>query len=162
MFTQEITLNQFFLDYFEGLIKDLPETGLAEQGAGRGHSALWLLGHIAITGDSGRMMLGLERSCSPTWFVGFGTNSSDEIKNPDKYNANEMIEAIRRIYSELQQAAASADPDAMQQPHQVEVLKGSKLVTNADILAHLLTTHFAMHLGQLSYWRRLQGKPVLF
>ena len=25
-----------------------------------------------------------------------------------------------------------------------------------------LAGHFAMHLGQLSYWRRLQGKPALF
>lgn len=162
MFNREITLNQFFLDYFEGLIKDLPEDGLAEQGAGQGHSALWLLGHLAVTGDSGRMLLGRERMCPPAWFVAFGPKSSDEIKNPGKYDAGEMIETIRRVYPDLQQAASQADPEAMQQPHPVEILKGSKLVTNADVLAHLLTTHFAMHLGQLSYWRRLQGKPALF
>lgn len=162
MFTQEITLNQFFLDYFEGLIKDLPEDGLAELGAGKGHSALWLLGHLAISVDFGRMVLGLDRVCPAAWFVAFGPKSSDEIKNPGKYDVKEMIETIRSGYPALQAAAANADPDAMQQPHQVEILKGSNLVTNADVLAHLLTTHFAMHLGQLSYWRRLQGKPALF
>jgi hypothetical protein len=162
MFTQEITLNQFFLDYFERLIKDLPQDGLAEQGGGTGHSALWLLGHMAVSVDYGRMVLGLERICPAKWMVAFGTGSSDEIKNSGKYDIKQMIETIRTGYPGLQEAAANADPDAMQQPHQVEVLKGSKLVTNADVLAHLLTTHFAMHAGQLSYWRRLQGKPALF
>ena len=162
MFTQEITLNQFFLDYFEGLVKDLPETGLAEQGAGKGHSALWLLGHLAVTGDSGRMLLGREKICPAPWFVAFGPKSSDEIKNPDKYDPNEMIDAIRRVYTDLQEAASQADPEMMRQPHPVEILKGSRIETNADVLAHLLTTHFAAHVGQLSYWRRLQGKPPLF
>lgn len=162
MFTQEITLNQFFLDYFEGLIKDLPQDGLAEQGDGKGHSALWILGHLAVSVDYGRMVLGLDRVCPARWMVAFGTGSSDDVKNSDKYDAQKLIETIRTGYPALSEATVKADPDLMRQPHQVEVLVGSKLVTNADLMAHLLTTHLAMHLGQLSYWRRLQGKPVLF
>ena len=162
MFVQEITLNQFFLDYFESLLKDLPLDRLSQQGNGKGHSALWILGHLAVSVDYGRMVLGLERECPARWLVAFGTGSPDEVNNPDKYDAQEMIDSIRTGYPALQEAAANADPELMQQPHQVEVLVGSRVVTNADLMAHLLTTHLAMHLGQLSYWRRLQGQPALF
>jgi hypothetical protein len=31
----------------------------------------------------------------------------------------------------------------------------------ADFVAHLMTTHAASHLGQLSAWRRLRGLPAV-
>ena len=36
------------------------------------------------------------------------------------------------------------------------------LPTVGDLLAHLLTTHSAYHLGQLSTWRRAAGLPEVF
>ena len=35
------------------------------------------------------------------------------------------------------------------------------LPTAGDLLAHVLTTHATMHLGQLSAWRRLKGLPAV-
>jgi hypothetical protein len=48
----------------------------------------------------------------------------------------------------------------MSEPHTLELrfLKGP-LPTVGDLLAHLMTTHEAAHLGQLSAWRRLLGLP---
>lgn len=162
MFAQEITLNQFLLDYFEALIKDLPDTRLEQQAAGKGHSALWLLGHLAISADFGRMMLGREIKSPKRWILTFGPGSSDEISHPEKFDPRELIEAIRTGYPEVQQQATQADPTTMQEPHGVQILTGSKIITKADCLAHILTTHLAGHLGQLSFWRRLQGEKPLF
>jgi uncharacterized damage-inducible protein DinB len=162
MFAQEITLNQFLLDYFEALIKDLPASGLEQQAAGKGHSALWLLGHLAISADFGRMMLGMEIKSPKRWMITFGPGSSDEINRPEKFDPRELIAAIRTGYPEVAQAAAQAEPSVMREPHGVEILNGSKIVTKGDCLAHILTAHMAMHLGQLSFWRRLQGKQPLF
>ena len=162
MFAQEITLNQFLLDYFDGLIADLPETGLEVQGGGKGHSALWLLGHIALSADFGRMMLGAETKSPPRWMVAFGPGSSDEIKNPSQYDPQEFIDATRTGYVEVQQLAEQANPETMQEPHGVEILAGTKVATKGDLVAHILTAHLAMHLGQLSFWRRLQDKQPLF
>jgi hypothetical protein len=33
--------------------------------------------------------------------------------------------------------------------------------TMGDIVTHLLTTHFAFHIGQISAWRRLEGQSFL-
>jgi hypothetical protein len=43
----------------------------------------------------------------------------------------------------------------------VELFKDSPVQTQGDILSHLMTTHFATHVGQLSVWRRAHGKPPL-
>jgi len=157
-----ITLNQFLLEYFESLVEDLPERGLEVQGGGNGHSALWLLGHMAISVDFGNQVLEQETVCPARWFVAFGPGSSDEIKKPDKYDATEMIEIIRTGYPKLQELAMAADESLLAESHPVEILLGSALKTKGDLLGHLLTTHLSLHLGQLSFWRRLQGQQPLF
>ena len=156
-----LTLNKFLLEYFESLVKDLPTEGLAEQGGGTGHSALWLLGHMAISVDFGNKVLGQETVCPARWFVVFGPGSSDEIKNPEKYDAAEMIEIIRTGYPKLQELSQVADESLLAEPHPVEMLQNTSLKTKGDFLGHLLTTHLSMHLGQLSFWRRLQGKAPI-
>jgi hypothetical protein len=157
-----LTLNQFLLEYFESLVNDLPEHGLEVQGGGNGHSALWLLGHIAISVDFGHQVLGQDNVCPARWFVAFGPGSSDEIKNPEKYDAQEMIQVIRTGYPKLQELAVAADEALLAEPHPVEMLQGTALKTKGDLLGHLLTTHLSLHLGQLSFWRRLQGQKPLF
>lgn len=162
MFTHEITLNQFLLDYFEGLIKDLPAESLAEQGGGVGHSALWILGHLAVTSDFGLAVLGGEMQCPKRWMVTFGPGSSDVVEEPAKYDPQEFVRIIRSGYPKVQELAVQADPGKMSQPHSSQLLKNTKIQTVGDIVAHLLTTHMATHLGQLSFWRRLHGKGPLF
>jgi hypothetical protein len=49
----------------------------------------------------------------------------------------------------------------MSQPQTAELLKNTPLKTIGDVMDHLLTTHFAFHIGQLSAWRRLEGKSFL-
>ncbi len=50
----------------------------------------------------------------------------------------------------------------MEQPHAVEILKPTNLKTNGDVLAHLMCTHMAFHIAQLSACRRKSGKgPIV-
>ena len=42
------------------------------------------------------------------------------------------------------------------------LLYDTPIKSKGDLLNHILTTHFASHLGQLSSWRRLMGLPPLF
>ncbi|MBD3675348.1 MAG: DinB family protein [Planctomycetaceae bacterium] len=156
-----LTLNQFLLGYFDSLVKDLPMEKLAERPAGTGHSCLWLLGHIAISVDFGNKVLGQETVCPARWFVAFGPGSSDDVKNPEKYDAADMIDIIRTGYPKLQELALAADESLLAEPHPVEMLQNTALKTKGDLLGHLLTTHLSLHLGQLSYWRRLQGKEPI-
>jgi len=50
----------------------------------------------------------------------------------------------------------------MEEPQNSDFFKGSPIKTIGDVVGHLLTTHFAFHLGQISSWRRLEGQPYIF
>ena len=69
-----------------------------------------------------------------------------------------MLEKGRRRIFET---AANVDPEKMDQPQTSDFFKDSPVKTIGDVVAHLLTTHFAFHIGQISAWRRLEGKSHL-
>ncbi|MCA9075962.1 MAG: DinB family protein [Planctomycetaceae bacterium] len=59
MFEQQITLNRFLLKYLNGLIQDVDDADLAKRPSDGGNSPLWILGHLAVVGDSASRVLGL-------------------------------------------------------------------------------------------------------
>ena len=62
----------------------------------------------------------------------------------------------------MAEAAPGASPEAMNQPHDIQLLKSTVLKTNGDVLAHLMCTHPSFHIAQLSACRRHSGKgPVV-
>ncbi len=65
-------------------------------------------------------------------------------------------------YPKLAQLAAETSADVLNQPHGIELLNGTALVTVGDVLSHLLSSHFAFHIAQLSAWRRAAGHSALF
>jgi len=99
---------------------------------------------------------------TPEWLPVFGPGSSDNVENPDAYDAEDLVIKIKDGYTQLCQAACGADATALSEPHEVAFLEGSPLVTRGDLLSHLLTTHFAFHTAQLSAWRRAAGHAPLF
>ncbi len=59
-------------------------------------------------------------------------------------------------------AAPNADAAKLAIPHRMELFENTPLQTRGDLVAHLLATHPAFHLGQLSTWRRQMGFAPLF
>jgi hypothetical protein len=163
MFDREITLYAFALNYCRMLTADLDEAKLLAPPVPGVHSPAWILGHLAISTDYAASLLGLPRVCPASWFKAFGPGSAaDSVPSPAPTKA-ELMSVIESGQARVAAAAKTADPAAMAKPHalNMELLKRA-LPTNGDLLAHLLTTHPATHLGQLSLCRRLMGLPVLF
>jgi hypothetical protein len=73
----------------------------------------------------------------------------------------ELMTAIENGCRRCVAALATADTEMLNQPHAVELLKRSNLKTNADVLCHLMATHAAFHVAQLSACRRGKGKRPL-
>ena len=161
MYEQEIKLNKFMMDSFRQVVEDIPIDQMNDRSPGNGHPPLWVLGHLAICVELGHLMLGTPIK-TPQWMSVFGPGSSDNIDNPEAYNAADLIIKVTEGYSALCRAAANADVDALAKPHDVALLEGSPLLTCGDLLSHLLATHFAFHVAQLSAWRRAAGNPPLF
>ena len=161
MFESEIKLNQFHVRGFQAVVADIPADRLNERAPGNGHPPVWVLGHLAICAELGQKLCGgtIEHMA---WLPAFGPGSSDEITDEGRYSKDEFMSVITNGYPKLAELAANASADVLDQPHGVELLNGSALVTVGDVLSHLLSSHFAFHIAQLSAWRRAAGHSALF
>jgi hypothetical protein len=81
---------------------------------------------------------------------------SDPGKLNEVPSKQDLLQALAEGHGLVAAALASADEHRLQEPHSIQFLLGA-LPTKADLLSHLLTTHEAVHWGQLSAWRRARG-----
>lgn len=162
MFSREIKLNQFMLGYFDKVVADIPAESFAERGIGGGHPPQWIVGHLAVVGETALQLAGGPPPAHPEWGPLFGPRSSDEPSPGTIFGKDELTIAMRQSYEQLQQQVATLSEEAINRPHPLALLRGTPIETVGDLLAHVLTCHFTMHAAQLSCWRRAAGKPHLF
>jgi hypothetical protein len=162
MFEREIRLNGLMYGLLHKLLHEVDETRFQHPLVESGNSPAWILSHLAVVNDYCLKNLGEQRILPAEWHKRFrpgATPKDDPSPLPSKAELLETLEAGRRRISE---AVAKADPEKMEQPQNSDFFKDSPVKTIGDVVAHLLTTHFAFHLGQISAWRRLEGQPFVF
>lgn len=158
----ESTLNGFTRQYLTMLVGGLTEEQLDLVPIDGFHSARWLLTHIATTGDFGLKLLGLPTKCLRTWQVAYAPGS-DGVTHPEiRPSKVELLAKIADIYEQLAQGLESASQELLAEPHGLALLQRTSIQTKGHLVSHLITTHFAVHLGQLSAMRRQMGLPHLF
>lgn len=161
MFERERTLYAFLLEHARRLVADIDDARFADQPApGLNHPA-WLLGHLAIVSDAGLGLLGQPRESPRGWRELFGKTSTPRPDRRHYPGKEELWSAYESGHGRLAEAARNAPADGMDVPQPLEFLRPG-LPTVGDLIAHILTTHEAMHLGHLSSWRRQVGLPYLF
>ncbi len=158
---QAVQQNQFLLGYAKNLTDDLPDERWTEQPfPGINHPA-WIIGHLANTADSGVTMVGGQKAGKPEWanlFKGGTTVTSDRSAYPSK---EELLNWFNGQYETLQKLSLAATEERLNAPNIHPRLK-TLMPTNREVITFLLSSHLAIHLGQLSMWRRLIGLPPLF
>jgi len=162
MFEQEQRLYRFMSNYYHSIVKDLDEAALKHRESENVNPPGWILGHLALVNDFALNLLGQEPVCPANWGVLFGPGSDPAKALEQLPSREELIDYFDRGHSRVLEHVSNADPEAMQQPQPFEPLNGSGIETVADLVAHIMTTHLASHVGQLSYHRRLSGnKPLI-
>lgn len=162
MFRNEIMLNNFNRSYLQNLLKDLSEESLDVQPAPGLHSTRWILAHLAVVSDYGFMMLDLPKLCPLEWHKAYGPASQPGSCEKVRPSQLELIAAINDGYDKLCHACRTVSVEHLGLPHGVGLLEGTPLQSRGDLICHILSSHFAAHLGQLSTNRRLLGRPPLF
>ncbi len=159
MFEHERTLYRMLLDYARRLVADLPEGRMTEQPAPGMNHPLWVLGHLAICTDYAAGILGDKtQACPDAWHREFGPSSIPVPDPPVRPTRDELWTALESGHARVEALLPRADPATLAEPHAIDFLRPA-IRTNGELLAHLLTTHEAIHLGQLSTWRRAAGLP---
>lgn len=159
MFDNESALNAFMVDYLNALLDGVEDHELDTPIAPDASSPRWILGHLAIMTDYALRSMGQRFALPMTWHRSFAKGTpGDRLPDPVPRQA-ELLRAIVEGFARCRELLPSADLERLGKPHAVPMLTGTPLITGAHVLAHLLTTHFAGHLGQLSAWRRTRGLP---
>ena len=162
MFEREAKLYLYMMGMCRRLASDIEPALLDHQPAPGIKAPLWVLGHLAICTDYAARMLKLDLACPADWHANFGPKTSAVVPASVRPTKERLLAAMETGHERVTAAVAIASAEDLARPHGVELLKDTPLETRADVLAHLMTTHEAFHLGQLSTWRRQMGFAPLF
>ena len=159
MFSHERTLYTFLHRYAHRLVADIPDEHLAAQPAPGMNAPAWVLGHLAVAADYGLEVLGRPYTAPAAFHDLFGPGSeptADRVLYPSRAD---LLAAYDAGHAAVTEAVPTADPARMAMPNDLGFLP--ELPTIGAVVSHLLTTHEAIHLGQLSAWRRAVGLPAV-
>ncbi|QDT00287.1 DinB family protein [Adhaeretor mobilis] len=154
-------LYAFNLGYCEQLMEDIPqEELLIVPNPGVNHPG-WQLGHLAVCTDYAMKSFGKEKRFSEEWHTMFGPGSQPASEGSSHPSKQELMKSLREGHAAVVEASHGFSPEQLTDPNPIEFLR-VRLPTVADLVAHLMSTHEAAHIGHLSSWRRQTGRPSLF
>lgn len=172
MLEYSLSLFDFNLAYLKLQAQDIPGDTFPLAAFPGGKSAQWLLGHLALSNDFALQLLNQPTLCPDEWRTRFGPGSDPDrlTKGSEKHGPEtvrpglaELLAMIEKGAGVIKQAARVVPPERLAERHHVPMKQLLRWVpTVGELLAHLMSTHFATHLGQLSVWRRQHGLPEVF
>lgn len=138
------------------------DADLACQPIERGNHPAWIVGHLAVSSNNVLKLAGQPSLVSEEWSPLFGRGSqptSDRGAYPSK---DVLLESLSRVHTAVTALVPNLPREVLDRPNPVNLPQLRSLPTVGNIVMHLLTTHEAFHLGQLSAWRRAMGHAPMF
>lgn len=125
---------------------------------------LWIVGHLGAGAFYIGAMLGKPvcPAYDADWLQFFGPGTDAENVSSDAPSIDTLADVLLDCEQTVFDEVAAANESDYGDPHGLELLNDTPLKTKADLIAHLMTTHYATHLGELAIWRRVMGIPPLF
>lgn len=160
MLERECLLYAWVLDYTKKLANGIDESEMDVLPAPGLNTPRWIFGHLAIAADFAAKWVGAPPKCPKAWYAAFGPGSKPDAVPSPAPTKEELLGVIEAQCLAVSAAAKAASPEALAKPHSFAPVIEA-FPTIADFVAHLMTTHPMLHLGQLSAWRRLRGKPAV-
>jgi hypothetical protein len=159
MLTNAINVLRFLEGYGDTLVADVaPEDFCRQPLPGMNHPA-WVFGHLAYASDRHGSLLGNDQQLAG--WQGLFAKGSATSDNPADYPSKaELLAAWHAANARLIAAVEAASPEALGATN--TYLPRPPLPTLGDFLTYSMTGHTASHLGQISAWRRADGRPPLF
>lgn len=138
------------------MVDEIPGEDFQRLPAGGGNSPNWILGHLTVASLMGVATLGGRPGGLKQMLPTYGPGSTPTEDAESLSSKEELIAAFNESADQFVALAESATADQLNALRESPILR-EELPTNGDIVGHLLTTHIALHIGQLSAWRRGRG-----
>lgn len=137
------------------MIEAYPEEQF-DQPRGDANSVKWIAGHLALGMEFGLNMLGEPTPHLEDLMPVYGPGSPGGRVGDDGRTQAALVAELRSSGDRLKQAVQRMDPAVLETPNMTPFL-ANELPTVGDLLAHVYTTHIALHMGQISQMRREMG-----
>ncbi|HUW84431.1 MAG TPA: DinB family protein [Phycisphaerae bacterium] len=160
MIDEVLNSYRLILDYLRRLVADVPDGDLARQLNGVANHPAWVIGHLTCSCQGLGGELGLAAWLPKQWESLFNTGSvptSDRSAYPPKA---ELLAALADGQVRLSERLAALGDAAMSGPLPDERYR-ALFPTLGHAVLHILTGHAAVHVGQVSVWRRAAGHQPL-
>jgi len=161
-FETELKVYQFQFTLGQKLLEGIsPETVATSTCEGGQHPA-WVIGHLGYVANQVASMFGgtpeIDMAAWKTQFD-MGTDLSQSLADYPAWDV--LVSTWEKGHENVAKLAPGASDDFLSQPTPYESMRPA-LPTMREFLGFVLTGHEALHLGQLSAWRRANGLPRLF
>lgn len=151
----------FNLVYARMLVRDVSDEQMCAQPAPAMNHAAWVLGHLASTCDFMGSLVGVQHAGPAEWKELF-SGGTKPVCEAGRYPRKEaLVLALEEGHARVAGAFERAQPELLSQPTPVERMR-PRFPTIGDLVVFGMTSHEALHLGQLSAWRRALGLPSAF
>ncbi|MDP6112278.1 MAG: DinB family protein [Planctomycetota bacterium] len=149
------TLN---LRHLRRLVADLDDAEMVTQTGSAPNHAAWIIGHLIHSCEAMCGEIGVDPWLTEDWRGLFGTGSTP-LGNADSYpSKGSLLTALDDAYSRLSDALSELGESGMLAPLP-DMQYRKSLPTIGHALVHILASHTALHVGQLTVWRKAIGLP---
>jgi len=146
------------LAYAEALVNDIDDSQMAQQPEKLVNHPAWTLGHLVVSQDFALQLLEAPSAADPSWVRLFGSGGSPTDDRQNFPGKAELVAALRMEHEKVAAAFKANFEKRAGSPNPFEPLL-LRFPTVGDLVLHLMTTHEAAHLGQLTAWRRMKELP---
>lgn len=146
------------LHYAKRLLADMPDQAMCDQPLpGMNHPA-WIVGHLCDTCDLMADWLQILRICPPGWDKLFNNQTEPQSQRALYPSKATLLDVLEKGHAVIAAAFCQAAPDLLDGTLP-RVSMRRLFPTVRDGVCFEMTDHAALHLGQLSAWRRAMGMP---
>lgn len=146
--------------YLKKLVENIPENRLYEKQLEGFNSAGWLLGHICVEADDIFDHLNTPyNKLDPKWYDWF-KNSSGKVSALENLPSKaDLLNVLDERYNLLSISYLQLSDKEQNSNHPSKMLRD--VFPSVDSwFAHHLTTHIAIHCGNIAVWKKILGIEV--
>ncbi len=144
------------LDRVRGLVADLNEDQMVSQPAALVNHPAWTIGHLIYSAQLIGEEMGIDPWMDEAWLELFHTGATPQADMAIYPSKEELLNALDAAAATLSEKLQTMTDDDLAGPLPDERHRNG-FPTLGHAILHILTVHTAMHLGQLSAWRRAMG-----
>ena len=144
------------LNFLRRLVADVPDGSFAAQREGAVNHPAWVIGHLIHSADAIGGEIGLSSWLPTDWGQQFGTGSTP-LPEREAYPSREsLLNMITDAEMRLTERLTEIGERGLAQPLP-DIRYREIFPTIGHAVLHILTAHAAVHIGQLTVWRRVMG-----